>query len=131
MNATSSPFGPDFYKDLVSMMFKAMDDGTKTAYHMMWDMLLYFLIHDWLLVLGLLTFFLVIATTEFLFTGRWAMLGSVLYNYCYYGLLFLVGLIFGPEVFANYWIDLLLFAIYAVSFAWIGIILTQIGIRHR
>lgn len=130
MNTTSTPFGPDFLKDFVSMALKAVDDGTKMAYRMMWNALINFLIHDWHLVLGILTFFLVIAIIEFLLTGRWAMLGSVLYHYIYYGILFLIGLIFGPEIFTNGWIDLLLFVVYAVSFTWVGVILVRIGIRR-
>ena len=113
------------------MMFQAVDDGTKMAVHMLWDALIYFLIHDWLLVLGILTFFLLISILEFFMTGRWAMLGSVLYHYFYYGILFLIGLIFGPDIFTNDWADLLFFVVYAVSFIWVGILLTRVGIRHR
>lgn len=113
------------------MMLQAVGEGTKMAYHMMWDALIYFLIHDWMLVLGLLTFFLVMAIIEFFFTGRWTMLGSVLYNYFYYGILFLIGLMFGPEIFANNWVDLLLFVVYAISFTWVGIILTRTGVQNR
>jgi len=131
MISTTTPFGSDFYKDLVHMIFQAIDDGTKMAVHMLWDVLIYFLVHDWPLVLGILTFFLVIAVIEWLTTGRWAMLGSVLYNYFYYGILFLIGLIFGPDIFTNDWADLLFFVVYAVSFTWVGILLTRIGIRHR
>jgi hypothetical protein len=118
-------------ENLMPMILKAFDGGTKMAYRMMWDALISFLMHDWFLVLGILTFFFVIAIINFFITGRWAMLGSVLYHYIYYGILFLLGFIFGPEIFANGWIDLLLFVIYAVSFTWVGIILARAGIRHR
>lgn len=131
MTATSTPFGQEFYKSLIDQMFQAVDFGTKMAAHMLWDGLINFLVHDWLLVLGILTFFLLISIIEFVLTGRWAMLGSVLYNYLYYGILFLIGLIFGPEIFTNDWADLLFFIVYAISFTWVGIILTRTGIRYR
>ncbi len=131
MFSTTTPFGQEFYKSLIDQLFQAVDNGTKMAAHMLWDALINFLVHDWLLVLGILTFFLVIAIIEFLTTGRWAMLGSVLYHYIYYGILFLIGLIFGPEIFTNDWADLLFFVVYAISFTWVGIILSKTGIRGR
>lgn len=131
MTATSTPFGQQFYKSLIDQMYQAVDNGTKMAYHMMWNALITFLMQDWLLVLGILTLFLVVAILKFLTTGRWTMLGSVLYNYTYYGILFLIGLIFGPEVFANDWIDLLLFVVYIISFTWVAIVLSSTGIQRR
>lgn len=131
MTGTSTPFGPDFYKSLVDMMMQASAEGTKIAVEMIWNALIYFLIHDWVLVLALITFFLAIAIFEFLLTGRWAMLGSVLYNYIYYGFLFLLGSIFGPDIFANDWIDLILFIVYAISFTLVGVILNKTGVRRR
>lgn len=128
---TSTPFGPDFVKELIPWMLQIFDDATKRAYHMMWDILINFLTEHWLLVIGVLTFFLILAVVEYFTTGHWAMLGRVLYSYIYYGILFLIGLIFGPEIFANDWIDLLLFTVYVVSFIWVGMILNKTGIRRR
>lgn len=129
MTATSTPV--DMVIGIVSQIPQLFDNALKGAYRMMWDLLINFLTHNWLLVLGLLTLFLVLAIIELFLTGRWAMLGRVLYSYTYYGILFLVGLVFGPEIFANDWVALLLLLVYAVSFVWVGVVLNRTGIRRR
>lgn len=130
MTSTSTLLS-DLPQQVIALLMNAVDEGTKKAYHMMWDILINFLTQHWLLVIGALTFFLLLAVVEYFSTGRWAMIGRVLYSYIYYGILFLTGLIFGPEIFANDWIDLLLFLVYVVSFIWVGMILNGTGIRRR
>jgi len=58
------------------------------------------------------------------------MLGSVLYNYFYFGILFVITLIFGPDVFANDWFKIVLFIIYVVCFISVGKLLKKAGIRR-
>lgn len=131
MTPTSTPFGPDFVKELIPWMFQIFDEATRKAYHMLWDMLIAFLVANWGWVLVGLVVILLFAFFEYLATGRWATLGSVLYTYIYYGFLFLAGLVFGPELFANDWIKLLLLVVYVVSFLWVRMILNGTGIRKH
>ncbi len=132
MNSTTTqPL--DFAKDMTSWFIKAMlnaiDEGTKQAYRIISDALIEFLAEHWLYTIGILAVILIYAFMKFIFTGRWKTLGSVLYTYTYYGILFIISLIFGPEVFANDWFKLVLFLAYVISFVWVGYILDKSKIR--
>ena len=98
---------------------------------MMWDGLMSFLTSHWLVVLGVLVLVFIGALTRAVLTGRWGMLGSVLYNYLYFGTLFVVGLIFGPEVFANDYFKLVLVLLYVVCFTLVGMFISKMGFRRR
>lgn len=128
---TTPPFGPDFIKTIIPQMMQMFAEATAKAYHMIWGIFMTFLAQNWLWVIAFLVMILVFSFLEYLMTGRWANLGSVLYSYTYYGILFLIGLIFGPETFANDWIGLILLIVYMVSFIWVRILLNRSGIRRR
>lgn len=130
MSTSTFPFGTNFAKDLVSMFLNSIDQGTRQAYHMLWDILMTFLSQNLLWVAVFMVMILVFAFLEYLMTGRWANLGSVLYSYTYYGIILFVGLVFGPEIFANDWVDLILFIVYIISFLWVRILLNRSGIRR-
>jgi hypothetical protein len=130
MTPTTTPFSPDFAKELVPWMFSLFEEGTKQAYRMLWDIFLSFLKMHWGLSILFLFFVFTIATLKAL-TGRWGMLGSVLYNFFYFGTLFIVGLIWGPEVFAG---DIFRAActaiLYPICFVLTGWILKKTGMRR-
>ena len=128
---TTSIFAPDFAKELIPWLFQIFDDATKRAYRMMWDGLMSFLTSHWLVVLGVLLLVFVGAVIRAVLTGRWGMLGSVLYNYLYFGTLFVVGLVFGPEVFANDYFKLVLVLLYIVCFTLVGMLISKMGFRRR
>ena len=71
-----------------------------------------------------------IAYATFRSTGRWAFLGSVMYNYLYFGLLLILALTFGPEFFANLWIDAILLVAYLATYRMVGLVLDLTGIRR-
>ena len=108
MNSTTTPFGPDFVKGLIGLFSNAFAEGQREAAQILWSILLSFLVQDWLIVILVLLVILFIAWLEAYITRRWKFLGSVLYNYLYFGILFLIGLIFGPNIFASDYFDLLL-----------------------
>jgi hypothetical protein len=128
---TTTPQVPDFLKDLIPQMIQAFSDATTKTYYIIWDIFMIFLVQNWLWVIMLLVLILLFAFLEYLMTGRWANFGSILYSYTYYGILFIIGLIFGPDIFANNWIDLILFIVYVVSFLWVRIVLNRSGIRRH
>jgi uncharacterized membrane protein (DUF106 family) len=125
---TTTPFGPDFYKDLIAQMFKAVDDGTKMLYQLLWDELISFLVQHWLLTVTFLLAILIYAFIRAL-AGRWGMLGSVLYNYFYFGTLFTIGLIWGPKVFADDYFKIALVILYVICFLLVGQILRKTGVK--
>jgi hypothetical protein len=116
-------------KALIPWMFKAFDDATIKAYQMMWNILLSLLATYWLQITIVLILLLVAAFIKFLVTGRWAMLGSILNSYIYWGTLFVIGLLFGPGIFANDYFKILLVILYAISLTIVRVILNNTGIR--
>jgi hypothetical protein len=97
---------------------------------MIWDIGMAYLAQHWIAVLLLLFTVFVVALVRAFITGRWAMLGSVVYNYLYFGTLFVVGLIWGPELFANDYFKIVLAILYVVCFVLTGQFLSKIGVRR-
>ena len=127
---TTPPLGPDLMKELIPWMIQQFGVATAKAFHMIWDIGITYLAQHWIAVLaGLFTIFVVALVRAFV-TGRWAMLGSVVYNYLYFGTLFLVGTIFGPEVFTNDYFKIVLVILYVVCFTLTGIFLNKIGVQR-
>ncbi|MFA6094839.1 MAG: hypothetical protein WC757_03065 [Candidatus Paceibacterota bacterium] len=129
MNSSTTPPVPEFLKALIQQIIQAFGDATVRTYHMAWGILITFLTQNLMWVISILVCVLVFSFVDYLITGLWKNLGSVLYTYTYYGILFIIGLIFGPEVFAKDWIDLILFIIYVISFIWVRTVLNRTGIR--
>jgi hypothetical protein len=131
MNATSTPLGLDFPKQVVEMMFQSFEDGSKWAARMLWDVLMTFLTENWVWVfLGLLAIFIFVLLKAML--GRWGSLGSFLYHFFYFGTLFIVGLIWGPEVFTEDIFNALCAVIlYPVCYLLVGIILDRTGLKSN
>lgn len=131
MTPTSTPqFGPDFMKELIPWMFQQIGEATAKAFRMIWDIGISYLAQHWIAVLVGLAVIFVIALTRAFLTGRWAMLGSVVYNYLYFGTLFIIGSIRGPEVFANDYFKIVLVVLYVVCFILTGQFLSKIGVRR-
>lgn len=130
MNATSSPLGPDFVKQMVELLTTGVAQATAHAYRIFWEILLSFLAQHWLGTLLVLIAVLVYAILLYLATGRWRVLGSVLYNYLYFFIMFLIGLIGGPELYANDYFPIIATVVYIVSFSIVGFILLTTGVRR-
>ena len=131
MTPTSTPpFGPDFVKELIPWMIEQVGIATAKAFRMFWDIGMAYLAEHWVAVIvGLVVIFLIALIRAFV-TGRWAMLGSITYNYLYFGTLFIIGLIFGPELFANDYFKIFLVILYVICFILTGKFLTKIGVRR-
>lgn len=127
---TTPPFGPDFVKELIPWMIQQFGIATAKAFHMFWKIGMGYLAQHWIAVLiGLFAIFIIALIRAFI-TGRWAMLGSVVYNYLYFGALFIIGMIWGPEVFANDYFKIVLAVLYVVCFILTGQFLSKIGVRR-
>lgn len=128
---TSTPqFGPDYVKELIPWLVQQVGVATAKAFRMIWDIGMTYLAQHWVAVLAGLLIIFVIALIRAFLTGRWAMLGSVVYNYLYFGALFLIGTIWGPEVFANDYFKITLAILYVTCFILTGKFLNKIGVRR-
>lgn len=119
----------DFPKQVAQMFIRAIDEGTKQGYRMIWSAIKQILAAHWLSISIFLVVLLLAAVLEYRITGRWAMLGSVLYHYFYVGALLLIVIIFGPEVFANTYFDIVLAVLYITCFSLVGLCLKKITRR--
>lgn len=119
----------DFPKQLTLSFLNAIKEGEKNGYKMIWDIILNFISQNTLYVILTLVLVLSIAFVDYKISGRWRSLGSVLYNYFYFGSLFIITLIFGPEIFANDLIKIGTFALYITCFILVGKVLKKAGIH--
>ena len=129
MNSISTPLDPDFVKESLETLMNGVAEATIHTYRVFWEILLSFLAQHWLATLGAMIAILIYAIARFLITGRWRVLGSVLYNYFYFGILFVIGLIGGPELYANDYFPIIATIVYIVSFSIVGFILLTTGVR--
>lgn len=128
ISTTSPAFGPDYVKELIPWMIQQFGIATEKAFRMFWDIGMTYLAQHWIAVLvGLFLIFMLALIRAFI-TGRWAMLGSVVYNYLYFGTLFIIGLIWGPELFANDYFKIVLAILYVVCFILTGQFLRKIKV---
>ena len=97
----------------------------------MWIAIKQALIEHWLIFIVCLVILLALAIVKYQLTGRWGMLASVLYNYLYFGTLFIIAMIFGPEVFASDYIKIILALVYMACFALVGGFLKMTGLRKQ
>ncbi len=116
MGTTTQPLGVDFPAQMVTMMLNAIQEGTINAFKILWGILITFLKAHWVGVGEILLSLLGVALLVFILTGRWAMLGSVLNRYFFFGILFIIGLIFGPEVFASDYFEIIWAVVGIVAF---------------
>ncbi len=130
MSPTTTPaFGPDFVKELIPWIIQQFGIATAEACRMVWDMGMAYLAQHWVGVLVILFAILLYAIFRAVL-GHWWILGSVLYNYFYFGALFVVGLIWGPEIFANDYFKIFLVLLYIACFTLVGKILTKTGLKR-
>ena len=131
MTPTTIPvFAPDFVKELVPWMVGQFGIATEKAFRIIWNIGMKILVQHWISIIIFLIIIFVIAFVRAFITGRWAMLGSVVYNYLYFGTLFTIGLIFGPGTFANDYFKIFLVVLYIICFIITDRFLRKIGVRR-
>lgn len=120
MGTTTQPLGPEFANQMITMMLNSIQEGTIKAVQMLWSILISHLKAHWLGISEILLGLLVVGLIVFLVTGRWAMLGSLLNRYFFFGALFIIGLIFGPEVFASDYFEIVWVVLGGIVFLVVG-----------
>lgn len=121
---------PEFVKDIMNTALKVVDDQKKEIAKICWENLLLFLAQHWIQIIMILFIILVISFIKAL-SGQWGMFGSVLYHYLHIGVLFIIGLIWGPEIYLNIFFGLINLIIYLYSFKLVGKILDKLGLRRK
>lgn len=87
--------------------------------------------NNWLLIglilLGIFVFLIIKALL-----GHWGSLGSFLYNFFYFSIIFIIGLIWGPEVFVSNWFGFFTAVIlYPICYLVVGWILEKSGLKRK
>ncbi len=114
-----------FIKSMANLIPSTIEQGTKQAAEMLWLVVLSLLADHWLLVMSVLFIILITATAKAMF-GRWGLLGSVLYNFFYFGTLFVIGVIWGPQVFVSDYFNFAGTALfYPICYFIVGLILRK------
>ena len=122
--------GPNFAKDLISQILEMFDKALRDVYHKFWDIFMSIISEHWGLILIVL-FALLILAIIIAIGGRWGFLGSLLYNYLYFGILFILGLIKGPEVFLSEYFEFFcLLLLYPACYYAVGVILDKLEVRN-
>ena len=129
ITTTTPLLGAEFGKYIINMALKAIDDTNKEVAQILWNQLLSFLSQNLILViLSLLGILLV--SFPIALNSRWGMFGSLLYNYLYFGILFIAGLIWGPYIFVNMYFDIFTAILYVACFLMVGKVLRGLGIKR-
>jgi len=118
----------NFATQLVPSIIKAFEEGHRRAVIMLWSILTSFLGENWPWVTGILVGILVLSAIQAFTTRWWNWFGSVLYNYTFFGSLFLIGVFIGPEFFASIWCDIVGVILYVVCFLAVRWILINTGL---
>lgn len=111
-------------------IFEAFSEAQTMVARLFWDAGMAYLTEHLVAVILFLIAIFVIAVAQALF-GYWGMLGSFLYHFLFLGTLFIIGLIWGPEVFANNYIKVWLALLYVICFLMVGRILNWTDVRGR
>lgn len=121
----------NFAQDLINNILSTYDVLLRKIYHSAWDIFMSTIKEHWLLILSILFGILIISIIIALM-GRWGFFGSLMYNYLYFGVLFILGLIKGPEVFLNEYFEFFcILLLYPVCYKIVGIILDKTGLKNQ
>lgn len=120
---------PSSVNEMIRAMPGAIDDSIKVWVRLFWDHAISALKEHWLLIVAILIVLFIFAFIKAK-QGWWGALGSYLYNFLYFGILLVVGLMFGPEVFvANWFAIVCTIILYPICYKIVGIILDKTGVK--
>ena len=106
------------------------ESGMRQMSHVLWDTLLQFLSDHWVAVGGSLLLAFVFVTIKAVL-GKWASFGSFSYHLLYFGILFIAGLMGGPEIFVSDFYHLFTTIIlYPICYLLVGVVLERTGLKR-
>ena len=127
MNSTVNLFPPD----LIQKLQNAIDEGMAQAARFYWNLFIKLLTAHWFAAMAAIFVGFIFALMKAMF-GRWGTLGSLLYNFFYFGTLFIIGLIWGPEIFvSDYFHTACAVILYPICFWMSGWAMDCLGVRVR
>lgn len=130
MNSTTTNPAIELPKQVAELILNSIDNAMKMYARILWSLLISFLKEHWILIMVVIFLVFIFATLKAML-GRWGTLGSVIYNSMYFGILFIVGLIWGPEIFINDFFNAACTIIlYPVCYIVTGIILDKTGLKN-
>lgn len=100
MNTDTSTQAIGFTHNLIGSIPGILKKGTADGVKLLWGAIIPDLIKHWQFWMGVYFTIFFVATFEHML-GRWGTLGSILYNTFYFGTLFILGLVLGPQIFIN------------------------------
>jgi len=131
MNSTTTLMTKVWAQDVLNLFLQDINKAQLHDAQLFWSALLVLLARYWLPIVGFLLFMLLVAIAEALM-GRWGMLGSILYHYLYYSILFIVGLIWGSSVFvSDFYHEACTLILYPICYFVTGVILDKFNLRKR
>jgi hypothetical protein len=130
MPTTTTPFDTAMVAPwLLNIIFV---EAPKEAARILWYQVLIPILKEHWLVIGFVILAVLFVVTIRAMTGRWGALGSFLYNLLYFSILFIIGFVWGPEVFVEDWINFFTALIlYPVCYWIVGWILDKTGLKRR
>ncbi|MCI5056804.1 MAG: hypothetical protein MRY83_11890 [Flavobacteriales bacterium] len=95
-----------------------------------WNIVNPLIIEHWVIIAVTLVILINLAMIKFVVTGRWATLGSLLYNVFYFGILYFLIRFSGPEIILEDYFKSLSFLLYVIGFFLTRIILKSINAQN-
>lgn len=125
-------FPPDFAEKIFAGVWAIYEKALRDAGQQMLDLVLNFIKDNFFLIAGVLMFVFLFLSIKAVY-GKWAELGSFLFNCIYHGTLLLGGKIFGVDLFFNDWYDpFCIYVLNPICFHIVGYILRNLyRIRTR
>jgi hypothetical protein len=106
--------------DMGTFFMNLVEEATKQACRIYFEMLKELLVKYWLNILIFLLIAFVFGLVKYVTTGRWSTLGSFLYHLFNLTTLFLIAYLLGPEIFVSDYFPIVLTIVYSVCFAIVG-----------
>lgn len=96
----------------------------------LWSIINPILLENWKIIALSVFVLLNIAMLKFVLTGRWSMLGSLLYNLFFCGVLYLIIRIFGPDIIVEDYFKTISFFVYVLGFFLTRLVLNALQIKN-
>jgi len=124
-----SPIAESFLEDFTESFINNIQETIKRGYQGIWNALISFLINNWLLILILLIAVFIVAVIVAFSRGP-RLLYKVIYNYLYFGIIFIIGLVYGSDIFVNNYFSLIcIIVLYPACYLLTRLISEKIGIK--
>lgn len=91
---------PAITQAIKTLLDTLLVEAPKQMATLLWNIVISLLAAHWL-VIGLTLLVILVVSTLRAMMGYWAPLASLLYNVIYFGVLLIIGTIWGPEVFVS------------------------------